>query len=161
LQIVAIPNSRDRIVALQNHQVDGALMSAPFDIAAQQMGMTILDVYRQPYTQTPLIFNVPWAQKNRKTAVAMAHALRRAAAWIDDPANRHEAARILGEQTNTKPDVADASYRFIVMEQHAIPRDYSVSENGLRDILRINVVVTGQPAPPFNFHDYYDPSYLG
>jgi len=160
LQILAIANSRDRIVALQNHQVDGAVMSAPFDILAQQQGMLVLDVYRQPYTQTPLIFNVPWAQRNRKTASAMAQSLKRAAAWINQPANRREASRILAQQTNTTPVIADASYKFIVLEQRAIPRDLSVSENGLRDILRVAQVVTGEPPPPFRFHDYYDPSYL-
>jgi ABC-type nitrate/sulfonate/bicarbonate transport system substrate-binding protein len=160
LQILAIANSRDRIVALQNRQVDGAVMSAPFDILAQQQGMLVLDVYRQPYTQTPLIFNVPWAQRNRKTASAMAQSLKRAAAWINQPANRREASRILAQQTNTTPVIADASYKFIVLEQRAIPRDLSVSENGLRDILRVAQVVTGEPPPPFRLHDYYDPSYL-
>jgi ABC-type nitrate/sulfonate/bicarbonate transport system substrate-binding protein len=160
LQVVSIPNSRDRVVAMQNGQVSGAMLLAPFDIVALQQKMTVLDVYRQPYVETPVIFNVNWAQKNRKTAIAMAHSLRRAALWINQTSNRAAAAQILAHATNATHDIADASYRFIVAEQHAIPRDLSIPENGLRDILRINQVIEGKAPPPFTFHEYYDPSFL-
>jgi len=49
VQMVSIPNSRDRLVAMQNGQVTGALMIAPFDTLAERDGMKVLDVYRDPY----------------------------------------------------------------------------------------------------------------
>ena len=71
LKMLALTNSRDRVVALGNGQVKGALLIAPFDTLAIREGMKVLDVYREPYLQTPLILNKEWAEKNRAAAVGI------------------------------------------------------------------------------------------
>jgi ABC-type nitrate/sulfonate/bicarbonate transport system substrate-binding protein len=159
LQVVAIPNSRDRIVALQTGQLSGAELLAPFDIVAQRASMAVLDVYREPYVETPLVYNVGWAKGNRPAAVAMAKALRRASEWIYTPANRAAAVSILAEATNGQRDISDASYEFLVVEQKAFAKGLHVPEAGLRNILKIDEAVNGT-STPFTFSKYYDPSYL-
>ena len=57
VKMVALTNSKDRVVALGNGQVKGALLIAPFDTLAEREKMKILDVYTEPYVQTPLIVN--------------------------------------------------------------------------------------------------------
>jgi len=161
LQMVSIPNSRDRVVAMQNGQVKGALLIAPFDTVVEKEGMKLLDVYKEPYVQTPLILNTSWASKNRKAAVGLTQALRKASDWIYDSNNRKEAAAILAAYTNTAPDIAEASYDFVVREQQAIGKGLRIQAPALENIVKIDRAVTGESASgTFDLKKYYDPSYL-
>jgi len=161
LQMVSIPNSRDRVVSMQNGQVKGALLIAPYDTVVEKEGMKLLDVYRDPYVQTPLILNTNWAAKNRKAAVGLTQALRKASDWIYDPSNRKEAAAILATYTSTAPDIAEASYDFVVREQQAIGKGLRIQAAGLENIVKIDRAVTGEAASgAFDLKKYYDPSYL-
>jgi ABC-type nitrate/sulfonate/bicarbonate transport system substrate-binding protein len=161
LQMVSIPNSRDRVVAMQNGQVKGALLIAPYDTVVEKEGMKLLDVYREPYVQTPLVLNTSWASKNRKAAVALTQALRQASDWIYDAKNRKEAAAILATYTSTPQDIAEASYDFVVKEQQAVGKGLRVQAAGLENIIKIDRAVTAEPGgPAFDLKKYYDPTYL-
>ena len=161
LQLVSIANSRDRIVAMDNGQVSAALLIAPFDTLAERDGARLLDVYREPYVETPLILHRPWAEQNRETATALAGAMRQAAAWINDPANKDAAIDVLARYTGTARDICAASYAFIVGEQGAIPADLAVTRAGLENMYAIDADVGGDPATqPFSLDRYYDPAYL-
>lgn len=161
VKMVAITNSKDRVVALENGQVKGALLIAPFDTLAIRNGMKVLDVYRKPWIETPLIVNKEWASKNRAAATGLTQALRDAANWIYDPTNRQKAIEILATYTKTPKDVVEDSYRFMVEDQKAISPGLKVEEASLKDIVDIDVAL-GHPAPtkPFKLSDYYDPSFL-
>jgi ABC-type nitrate/sulfonate/bicarbonate transport system substrate-binding protein len=162
IQRVSIPNSRDRVVALEHGQVRGAVMTPPFDIMAKRQGFPILDTYREPYLQTPLIFNKDWAAKNRAVAVRFVRASRAAAEWIYDPKNRAEAVDILSKDTGVARDIADDSYQFLVDEQKAYSRDLSVPEASMTNIVKIDHAVNGgsAAAPKVEPRKYYDPSFL-
>ncbi len=163
LQMVSIPNSRDRVVSMKNGQVAGALLIAPYDTVVEREGMKLLDVYREPYIQTPLILNTNWAAKNRKAAIGLTQAMKQASDWIYDPKNRSEAAAILAAYTKESQEIAEASYDFVVKEQQAIGKGLRVQPAGLENIIKIDRAVTGETpaAPPaFDIKKYYDPSYL-
>ncbi len=163
VQMVSIANSRDRIIAMGNGQVAGALLIAPFDTLAGQEGAVLLDVYREPYVQTPLVLNKTWANApaTRPTAVALTQALKEAAAFISDPANKDAAIDVLASYTKTPRDVCVDSYAFIVDEQKAIPADLSVPAAGLENLFKIDAAVGGEPpAQAFVLNRYYDPSFL-
>lgn len=162
VRMVSIANSRDRIVAMDNGQVAGALLIAPFDTLAGRDGAKLLDVYREPYVQTPLIVARDWAQTNRPAATALAQALKQAAAFINDPANKDAAIDILAAYTKTPRDVCAESYAFIVEDQKAIPADLSVPAAGLENLYKIDAAVTGEAAASeaFDLKRYYDPSFL-
>lgn len=162
LQMVSIPNSRDRVVAMKNGQVSGALLIAPYDTLVERDGMKLLDVYREPYIQTPLILNTNWAKANPKAAIGITQAMKKAADWIYDPKNRTEAAAILATYTQLAPDVAEASYDFVVKEQQAIGKGLRVQAAGLENIIKIDRAVAGESgaAPAFDLKKYYDASYL-
>jgi ABC-type nitrate/sulfonate/bicarbonate transport system substrate-binding protein len=162
VKMVALTNSRDRVVALGNGQVKGALLIAPFDTLAVQEKMKILDVYTEPYVQTPLIVNKDWAQKNREIAMGLTQALKKAADWIYDPANKQKAIDILASYTNVPQETCADSYRFIVEEQKAIGRGLAVQAAGLENIIKIDQAIGASPASsrPFDLARYYDPSFL-
>ena len=161
LKMVSIANSRDRIVALGNGQIRAALLIAPFDTLAERDGFRLLDVYREPYVETPLILNKDWAAKNRPLAVALVQSMKDAAAWMTAPGNRAATIAILATYTNTAQDVCEASYDFIIRDQKAIPPDLSVKAPGLENIIKIDAAVNGGPAlGAFDLAKYYDPGFL-
>lgn len=162
VSMVALTNSKDRVVALGNRQVEGALLIAPFDTLAVQQKMNVLDVYTEPYLQTPLVLNKQWAQKNRVAAVGLTQALKRAAEWIYIPANKQKAIDILAAYTGVPADICADSYRFIVEQQKAIGRGLIVEAASLENIIKIDreIGASSPSSRPFDLSHYYDPSFL-
>src|SRR5690606_28830235 len=115
VQVVGIPNSRDRLVGFQNGQLEGGLLIAPFDILAIRDGFHLLDVYTDYWLETPLILNKDWADANPAAAKGVTKAFAAAAQWIYDPANRENAVRILADYTGIEADIVQDAYEFIVV----------------------------------------------
>lgn len=161
-QLVAMANSRDRIVAMQNGQVAASLLIAPFDSMAQRDGMKVLGDYKEDYLQTPLILNTDWAKANREAAVAFTQATRDAANWIYDPANKEKAIEILAAFTKVDPELCAESYAFIVEEQQAIGKGLEVTPASMENLIKISKAVgaSAESDVPFELSRYYDPSYL-
>ena len=163
LKMISITNSKDRVVALENGQVKAALLIAPFDVLAERQGMKVLGAYQKPYIETPLIFNKPWAARNRPTADAMTQALKEASDWIYDPANEAKAIDILAAYTSVPRDVCAESYKFIVQEHQAIGRGLRVQPAGLENIVRVDEALGAAPvgqSAKFDLSKYFDPSFL-
>jgi ABC-type nitrate/sulfonate/bicarbonate transport system substrate-binding protein len=162
VQMVSLTNSKDRVVALGDGQVKGALLLAPFDTLGERDKMKVLDVYKEPYVQTPLILNKDWAAKNKDAAVGLTKALQKASIWIYDPKNKQKAIDILATYTKVPADICADSYKFIVEEQGAIGHNLEVSAAGLDNIIKIDQAVGANPASskPFELSRYYDPSFL-
>lgn len=162
VKMVALTNSKDRVVALGNGQVKGALVIAPFDTMAVREGMKILDTYKQNYVQTPLILNKEWAAKNKQTAIGLTKAMQKAANWIYEPKNKDKAIEILAAYTKVPADICAESYKFMVEQQQAIGRNLEVKAAGLENIIKIDKDIGANPASdkPFDLSRYYDPSFL-
>lgn len=159
-KLLAIANSRDRIVALQNAQVTGALLIPPFDAMAQHDGMKVLADYPEPYVQTPLILNTNWAKAKPEAARALTQAFKDAAAWINDPANKDKAVSYLAEYTNADPADAAAAYDFLIVQQKAVDPDLSMPDAALQNIENINAALASTTPRSLDVAKYYDPSYL-
>lgn len=162
VKMVSITASSDRLVAMGNGQVKGALMTAPFDAMAVQQGMKILDVYRDPYLLTPLILNTAWAARDPAGARHLNAALREAAEWIYQPQNKAEAIRILAAYTKTDPAICVDAYSFLIEDQHALSRTMAVSAASLENIIKVDRAVGANPASSrdFQLRRYYDPTFL-
>lgn len=162
VKMVALTNSKDRVVALGNGQVKGALLIAPFDTLAEREKMKVLDVYTDPYVQTPLVVNRDWAGRDAKSAAALTQALQKAANWIYDPKNKDRAIDILAGYTKVDRDICADSYAFIVEQQHAVGRNLEVEAAGLENIIKIDQAIGANPASskPFDLTRYYDPRFL-
>jgi ABC-type nitrate/sulfonate/bicarbonate transport system substrate-binding protein len=164
IQRISIPNSRDRVVALEQGHVRGAVMTPPFDIMAQSQGYPILDTYREPFLQTPLIVNTNWAESKPDIVKRLVRATQQAAEWIYDPTNRDEAIDILAQDTGVSVEIAEASYDFLVADQQAYSRDLSIPEEAFTNIVKIDRAVNagaqaGDPVE-LDIAKYYNPGYL-
>ena len=94
-------------------------------------------------------------------AIALTQALKQAAAFIDDPANKDAAIDVLAAYTKTARDVVADSYAFIVTDQKAIPADLSVPAAGIENLFKIDAEVGGEPpVQAFDLKRYYDPSFI-
>lgn len=160
VSVVGIPNSKDRVTALGNGQVKGALLIPPFDTLAAGQGSTKLDWYDQPYVETPLVVNTDWAKSDPDAAKGLTQALVDAAKWIYDPANESAAEQILSGYAGVDAAAAKDAYAFMVTEGKVISPDLSVPAGGLSNIVKISASVNGQAEPKVDESKYIDSSYL-
>jgi len=156
---VAMPNSSDRVVAMQNGQVKGALLIPPFDSVALSQGATMLATYDDYYLQTPAIVNDDWAAANPEGAAGFTQGLQDAAKWIYDPANEADAVRILAEYAGVDEKAAQDAYDFMVGEEIISP-DLSVPEDSLTNIVKVSAEVNGGDVSDFDPSTYIDDQYL-
>jgi ABC-type nitrate/sulfonate/bicarbonate transport system substrate-binding protein len=163
VKMMSVAASGDRLVALENGQVRGALLTAPFDGLAVRKNMKILDSYAEPYQTTPLIVNTNWSSRNRAAAEGLTQALRKASDWIYDPANRKEAIQLLADYTKSDFGICEDAYEFLILKQKAIGEGLQVTAASLENILAIDQALGASPAGArtFNLNRYYDASYLG
>lgn len=156
---VAIPNSSDRIVAMQNGQVAGALLIPPFDSVALTEGATLLATYPDYYIQTPAIVNNAWAAENPEGAAGFTQGLQDAAKWIYEAGNEADAVRILAEYAGVEESAAQDAYDFMVGTDIISP-DLSVPVEGIENIVRISSEVHGTDIGDFDASKYIDAQYL-
>lgn len=156
---VAIANSSDRIVAMANGEVDGALLIPPFDSVAVSDGATLLATYDDYYIQTPAVVNGAWAEENPEAAGGFTRALQSAANWIYEPANEGDAVGILEEYASVETAAAQDAYDFMVGEEIISP-GLEIPPEGLTNIVEISAEITGEDASGFDPEAYVDTSYL-
>ncbi|MCL2785592.1 MAG: ABC transporter substrate-binding protein [Propionibacteriaceae bacterium] len=158
-EIVAIPNSSDRIVGIQNQQLEGALLIAPYDSTALADGGIVLAVYEEPYVGQMLVANKTWADDNPDAAKRVTKAMVSAANWLFDPANREEAQKILGAATETEAQATSDAYDFLVLGS-VFAKDMKVSLEGMQNVINLGVQVHGGELRELDFETYVDESYL-
>jgi ABC-type nitrate/sulfonate/bicarbonate transport system substrate-binding protein len=156
---VAIANSSDRVVAMQNEQVQGALLIPPFDTVAEESGATMLGWYDQYWLETPLIVNTNWAEENEEAATALTRGLAEGARFFTDESNEDDSVRVLQDYSDVEENAARAAFEFIHGNEIFSP-DLSTREEGLVNIARISEAVSGEDISGFEPGDYVDDSYL-
>ena len=160
VQLLALTNSKDRVVALKNGQVQGSLLIPPYDTLAAQDGDTMLGWYDKPYIETPLIVNTSWAQANQAAALGLTGGLADAAKWIYDPSNGAAAQTILQNYTKVSAEAAKNAYQFMVTDGKVLSPDLAVQDAGLQNIVDVSASVDGKTGAKLDISKYYDPSYL-
>ena len=126
--------------------------------------MQILDVYKEPYVQTPLIVNTKWARENRTAAVALTQSLKKASQIGSTIRTiRPKLISILAAYTGVGADVcAELLQNSWLEEQQALGHGLVVQAAGLENILQIDRALgaSADASRPFDLTRYYDPSFL-
>lgn len=157
---VAIANSSDRVTALGNGQVDGALLIPPFNSLATSQGATELGWYDGYWLETPSVVNTAWAEENPDAARGFTQGLADAAEFFADPANEQAAVTSLVDYAGTTPEAAAAAYEFIQTNQIFSP-DLDFPDEALTNVAAISAEVNGTDLSGWDVSKYYDKSYLG
>ncbi|MDR5699471.1 ABC transporter substrate-binding protein [Agromyces aerolatus] len=156
---VAIPNSSDRVVALENGQVSGALLIPPFDSTAEAAGAVELGWYDDFWLETPSIVNTDWAEANPEAAAGFTRGLADAAAFFADPANEEAVVQTLIDYASVEASAAQDAYEFIFSNEIFSP-DLSFPEEALTNVARISAEANGTELGDFDPALYSDLSYL-
>jgi ABC-type nitrate/sulfonate/bicarbonate transport system substrate-binding protein len=156
---VAIPNSSDRVVALENGQVNGALLIPPFDSTATAAGATELGWYDDYWLETPAIVNTDWAASNPEAAAGFTQGLADAAAFFAEPSNEEAVVQTLIEYAGVDTSAAQDAYDFIFTNE-IFSADLSFPEEALTNVARISAEVHGEDLGDFDPSTYFDLSYL-
>jgi ABC-type nitrate/sulfonate/bicarbonate transport system substrate-binding protein len=88
------------------------ILTSPFDAKAEAAGMRRIGDSKEvlpDYPNTIWAANREWAQKNRDVLVAYLRAWLAGARWVQDPAHREEALKLVGSEVKLTPKAAAAS----------------------------------------------------
>ena len=138
-EIVRAGGMVQRWNALREGQHSATLLSAPYNIIAQNAGFRELvkatDVIG-PYQGNVAAVRRPWARDNRGKIEAYIRAYRRSIAWLYEPANRTEAIAILRHHLPEMPEViAEASYGELLDPARGFFRACEINPAGLDCVL--------------------------
>jgi ABC-type nitrate/sulfonate/bicarbonate transport system substrate-binding protein len=127
--------------ALREGRHAATLLSAPYNIVAQNAGFTELvkatDVVG-PYQGNVAAVRRPWAEKNRDKVNAYIRAYHRAITWLYEPDNRSEAMAILRRHLpQMTPEMAEASYRELLDPARGFFRACEIDRAGFDCVLAL------------------------
>jgi ABC-type nitrate/sulfonate/bicarbonate transport system substrate-binding protein len=104
-----------RLAALQSGAADAALLTTPYNFHAEAAGFTNLglasDFIDMPFSGVSV--NRNWAARNMKTAQAYLAVHGQATAWLEDPANREEAIKIMIAVSSLTAADVEKAYTFL------------------------------------------------
>jgi ABC-type nitrate/sulfonate/bicarbonate transport system substrate-binding protein len=140
-EIVRAGGMAQRWNALREGKHPATLLSAPYNIIAQNAGFTELvkatDVIG-PYQGNVAAVRRPWAKDNRAKIDAYIRAYRRSIAWLYEPNNRSEAIAILVSHLPQMPQaIAEASYGELLDPIRGFFKACEIDSTGLDCVLSL------------------------
>jgi ABC-type nitrate/sulfonate/bicarbonate transport system substrate-binding protein len=162
-EIVRAGGMVQRWNALRDGQHAATLLSAPYNIIAQNAGFTELvkatDVIG-PYQGNVAAVRRPWARDNCAKVEAYIRAYRRSIAWLYEPNNRTEAIAILmSHLPQMPPEIAEASYGELLDPARGFFKACEIDRVGLDCVLGLR---SRYGLPPKHLNDpakYFDLSF--
>jgi ABC-type nitrate/sulfonate/bicarbonate transport system substrate-binding protein len=152
-----------RLAAVINGGTSATMVIPPEDLRAAKAGLVDfgINVGRTPPRQFVVwITNKTWARQNRDTVARMLQGLKEALHWLNDPANRQEAAEIFTSFANVSKDAALHAYDVLVTSTRSYSQDGEFNEAGIQNVLK-DIAGAGEireAIPPVT--KYIDTSYL-
>lgn len=162
---VSAGSSGARLQSLLDGKAQGALLSIPFDLAAEDKGFMALEtVVRQlgHYEGTVGAVRQSWAKDHGAALAAFIKAYRQSSRWFVAPAHKAEAIALLHEQM---PEVAAAElpriYALLVDRREGLSRDLAIDRAGSKVVLDLRARYAAPSARPAHpLATYIDTSYL-
>jgi NitT/TauT family transport system substrate-binding protein len=152
-------DSSARYAALSSGNVQGAMLSQPFDLEAEAHGMHALDTSyatMKDWMFKSVFVNSTWADANRATVVKMLRALRTAIRF--GYAQRDPTVAILIDATHASLAIAQSTYDLDFVSWRAFDPNLKMNERGLLNVAQAQVafgVLTTLP----KIADLYDGSF--
>jgi ABC-type nitrate/sulfonate/bicarbonate transport system substrate-binding protein len=140
-KVVSAGGMVQRWKALSEGKQDATLLSAPYNIMAQEAwfislgrAVDILGTYQGNVAAA----RKGWAKQNSEQIVAFIRAYRDSIAWLYKPTNRAEAIEILRRNLpNFSPKVAEAAYRELLDPQYGFFKNCDINIAGVQNVLAL------------------------
>jgi len=161
-ELIGLGGAPQRLAAVQNGGVAGALVNQPSDFIALASGFNSLGLstdYVDNFQYTIAGARRDWAQKNRPTVVRFLRAYLKACEFFYDPKNKEAAVRALAERTKSDKEEAEKTYALYMKTKKTIPRDGGVDVQGARKVAE-SWKDFGLPKTPPPIDSAIDLSYL-
>ena len=136
-ELIGLGGAPQRLAAVQNGGVAGALVNQPSDFIALASGFNSLGLstdYVDNFQYTITGARRDWAQKNRPLVVRFLRAYLKACEFFYDPKNKEAAVRALAERTKSDKEEAEKTYALYMKTKKTIPRDGGVDVQGARKV---------------------------
>ena len=150
-EMIGLGGAPQRLAAVQNRGVAGALINQPSDFIALASGFSSLGLstdYVDNFQYTITGTRRDWAQKNRALVVRFLRAYVKACEFFYDPKNKESAVRALADRTKAEKDEAEKTYALYMKTQKTIPRDGGIDVQGARKVAENWKDFGLQKAPP-------------
>jgi ABC-type nitrate/sulfonate/bicarbonate transport system substrate-binding protein len=140
-EIVRAGGMIQRWNGLREGQHAATLLSAPYNIIAQNAGFTELVKATGvigPYQGNVAAVRRPWARENREKVSGYISAYRRSIAWLYQSENRNEALAVLRHHLPQMPqEIAEASYVELLDPARGFFRTCEIDRTGLECVLSL------------------------
>jgi len=113
------------------------LLSAPYDLLAENEGLRVLARFDAPYQGNVGAARRDWAGRNAEAIVAYIRGHLAALRWLYDQANRQEAWGILERNVAGMTSGLAASTSSVLLGKDGFFRDGEIREEGVRTVLRL------------------------
>ena len=140
VDLVMVGGTPERYTALKSGAVAASILTQPQDVMAMAEGLprlvTLADILGD-WQNLAAIVHRSWAQAHAALLVRWLRGFIAGQAWLQAPANRDEAVRILRAATQTSEEIAQRTYTLYFEERpgQAIPPDGAVNLAGLRNVI--------------------------
>jgi NitT/TauT family transport system substrate-binding protein len=160
--VIAGP-SRNRVSAMQTHQIDGTIMPPPDNFRLEDMGSKRIAEVNEAvpdYQFQVLAVTRQWARENTDVLLRFLRAYLASLHWLYDPANKERAIAVLQERMQLEGDHARRTYVQWIEQEKFFPQDGEAPTSGLVAMEEL-LVASGEAAPPLPPRDrYMDLQYL-
>jgi ABC-type nitrate/sulfonate/bicarbonate transport system substrate-binding protein len=133
--------SNARYAALVSGNVQGAMLSQPFDLLAVSKGMRVLasgsDYFKNDWMFTAIAVNTAWANSHRDLVVRVLRAFRKAIAW--GYTHREQAVTALVDANHVERSIAEQAYDLDFVKWKAFDRQQRVNVPAVQNIANIMV----------------------
>src|SRR6266545_207343 len=155
-ELVALGATGARLESMIKGETYAGILNSPFDIKALDAGMRRIGDSKEvlpDYPNTVLAVNRDWTQKNQDTLVAYLRAWLKGMSWVEDPANREAAIKMVGSELKLNPKQAAESVE-------------ELSTTGNLNLFGLQVVLDLRNQFGFKLNKgdklpvYYDPAYF-
>ena len=161
--IERVGGTAQRWNALRDKKQSGTLLSAPFNLLAQEQHFIELAKATKvigPYQGNVAATRRSWAKQNKSSVIAFIRGYVQAIDWLYDKTNREEAVRILEKNVpEISSGLAEQSYDGLLSAQEGFSRKAQVNFEGLRTVLALRSHYAEPQKKLADPLKYYDPSY--
>lgn len=114
------------------------LLSAPYDLMAQDASMRILRRFEPPYQGNVAAARRGWAERQPRLVVSFIRAYVAALQWLANPVNRDSACDVLMHHVpGMTPELAQASHGLMLRNGGGFSRDGLIDSEGAARVLRL------------------------
>jgi NitT/TauT family transport system substrate-binding protein len=156
VDLLSVGGTPERYAAIKSGVVAASILTQPQDVMAMAEGLPRLALVADvvgDWQNLAVIVNRAWSRTHEDALVRWLRGYIAACAWLQDPANRAQAVRILMDATQAAEDIAQRTYALYYEERagRAMPVDGAANLAGLRNVIALIEELgnfDGEPAPP-------------